>query len=55
MRLFLAGLFLFLAVVGAGFYNRTGDIWWAVGCAGFAVGSIASSIPILKDNLKDKL
>jgi hypothetical protein len=48
MKLALAGLFLALAVFAGRLYTRTGDVWAAVGCGGFAVASIASSVPILK-------
>jgi len=47
MKLALAGLFLCLAVVLGAVAQRTGDMWFGLGAAGFAVASIASSSAIL--------
>ena len=48
MKLALSGLFLCLSLVGGVLFVRTGDPWAALGSCGFAVGSIAYTVGILK-------
>lgn len=47
MKLALTGLFICLAIMCAVAYQRTGDLYFALGSSAFAVASIIASVSVL--------